>query len=245
MINEPIAVVTDGFQQAWTEAVRKLMDSHWELRNLVVQIKNPSSFDFDIHRRVSEFAQDEGLLGPRQVAYTIFPAGLYRVMEGDAERLFRAYNRRNGWFERARNKRPRDWGTYFRRMTHYETGKGTVNQLNRIILAIRSRRDVHTAAYTVVIQKPGPETARTQGGPCLNYIAVQLDRGSPNVLGLLAVYRNHDFLERAYGNYWGLCSLLDFLAQETEANAGPLTCISSKAYVASRKTALNRLVESL
>jgi len=54
---------------------------------------------------------------------------------------------------------------------------------------------------------------------------------------------NHDFLERAYGNYWGLCNLLAFLAREVGGEPGPLTCMSSHAYVSGRKTALKALVE--
>ena len=101
-------------------------------------------------------------------------------------------------------------------MTHYNGPDGTVNQLNNIIAAIRDRENLSKAAYTIVIQEPGGETVRPLGGPCLNYIAVQAEpgqAGQPLTLGLLAVYRNHDFLERAYGNYWGLCNLLDVPCQ--------------------------------
>ncbi|MGO9122198.1 MAG: hypothetical protein ACLQPD_31875 [Desulfomonilaceae bacterium] len=245
MINEPIACVTDGFQEAWLEVVRRLMTSAWTLRNLVVQVRHPDLFDDDFHNRICDFATQEKLLGPRHVAYTIFPQGLYRGT-GEATRVFDAYNRENGWYERAKKKTPWTWGTYFRRMTHYELrNKVIVNQLGRVIDAINSRQSVHRAAYTVVLQKPGGETARTMGGPCLNYIAIQIEAGNPNSLGLLAVYRNHDFLKRAYGNYWGLCNLLQFLASETNCSFAPLTCVSSHAYVGERKTALKALVEDL
>ncbi|MCJ7504472.1 MAG: hypothetical protein MUP80_15640, partial [Acidobacteriia bacterium] len=108
------------------------------------------------------------------------------------------------------------------------------------------REYLSKAAYTVLIQKPGGETVRPLGGPCLNYIAVQTEQGQagrPLTLALLAVYRNHDFLERAYGNYWGLCNLLMFLAKEVGGLPGPLTCVSSHAYVAGKKRELKQLVE--
>jgi thymidylate synthase len=130
-------------------------------------------------------------------------------------------------------------------MTHYDKAGAVVNQLDTIIRAVRTRANVNTAAYTVLIQNPGGETVRPLGGPCLNYIAVQLDTSPQLTLGLLAVYRNHDFLERAYGNYWGLCNLLRFLAAEVGAAPGPLTCVSSHAYVPDRKVALRQLVDSL
>lgn len=244
MINEPIPCVTDGFQEAWVQVVRRLMSSAWSLRNLMVQVRNPDLFESDMHGKISEFSALQGLLGPRHVAYTIFPEGLYRGM-GEAARVFDAYNRSNGWYERTKKKTPGTWGTYFRRMTHYEGRYEVTNQLGKLIEAINSRNSVHTAAYTVVIQQPGKDSARTMGGPCLNYIAVQMESGNPRVLGLLAVYRNHDFLKRAYGNYWGLCNLLKFLAAETNSSLGPLTCISSRAYVDEKKTALKAFVQGL
>jgi thymidylate synthase len=246
MINEPVCVVCDDFQEVWLEVARLLMASHWELRNLIVQIKNPGVLDQQFHDKISAFAQSEGLLGPKHVAYTIFPHGLYRN-KGNATALFTAYNRSRGLFERLHRLKP-GWGTYFRRMTHYEGTKGTVNQLDNIITAVRNRENLSRAAYTIVIQRPGGETVRPVGGPCLNYIAVQAksgQSGQPLILGLLAVYRNHDFLERAYGNYWGLCNLLMFLAQEVGGTPGPLTCLSSHAYVSDKKMALKALLDGL
>jgi hypothetical protein len=130
-------------------------------------------------------------------------------------------------------------------MTRYEGHNGPVNQLGNIISAIRGRANLSKAAYTVVIQRPGGETIRPLGGPCLNYLAVQAEPGNRRQIGLLAVYRNHDFLERAYGNYWGLCNLVRFLAKEVGGDPGPLTCISSHAFVDKKKTALRAFVEGL
>lgn len=243
MINEPVTLTTEGFQQAWLEAVRLLMNMQWERRNLMVQIRNPTHLDQILHDRVTDFARQEGVLGPKHVAYTIFPHGLYQ-RTGNAEKLFEAYNRRNGLFERLHRRKP-GWGTYFRRMTHYDKVGDVVNQLGNVIRTIRTRKNVSKAAYAAIIQNPGGETVRPLGAPCLNYLAIQLEPGDSTVLGLLAVYRNHDFLERAYGNYWGLCNLVQFLAAEVEATVGPLTCVSSRAYVSGGKTVLRAFVEGL
>jgi len=191
---------------------------------------------------VTAFAKSEGVLPPKDVAYTIFPHGLYQHRNGDE--LFTAYNKPGGFYARVKT----GWGTYFRRMTSYKGANGRVNQLGNIIAAVRDRQNLSKAAYTIVIQHPGGETMRPLGGPCLNYIAVQAEPGEdgqPPTIGLLAVYRNHDFLERAYGNYWGLCNLLMFLAKEVKGIPGPLTCVSSHAYVAGKKTALKTLVEGM
>jgi hypothetical protein len=241
MINEPVRVVSDDFQNAWLEVVRQLMASHWELRNLIVQVKNPSTLDQMFHDKMEAFAKAQKILSPKHVAYTIFPHRLYQN-RGDAAGLFTAYNKRRGLFDRIKTR----WGTYFRRMTNFEGANGTANQLDNIITAILGRHNLSKAAYSIVIQTPGRETMRRLGGPCLNYIAVQAEpgqSGQPLTLGLLAVYRNHDFLKRAYGNYWGLCNLLRFLARKIDGTPGPLTCVSSHAYVANKKMALKHLVE--
>ena len=235
-----MSIVATDFQSGWLEVVRRLMSTNWDLRNLVVHIKNITALDEAFHAKIESFTKTQNILGPKHVAYTIFP---HRLYEGkDAEGLFTAYNKSRGLFDRVKTS----WGTYFRRMTNYEGRDGNVNQLGKIISAIRNRKKLSKAAYTIVIQYPGGETVRPLGGPCLNYLAVQAEPAQadqPMILGLLAIYRNHDFLERAYGNYWGLCNLIEFLAEEVGATPGPLTCISSHAYVSGKKTALRTLVE--
>ena len=226
MINEPVPLTADSFQEAWVSVARMLAQCGWEARNLVAHVRNPNLLDDTLHTQVSDFADREGLLGPKHVAYTIFPHGLYRG-NGDAATVFERYNRNDGMYDRLHRRKP-DWGTYFRRMTHYDNAGPVVNQLDNIIQAVRTRENVSRAAYTVLIQNPGGETVQPRGGPCLNYIAVQLDTSPRLTLGLLAVYRSHDFLERAYGNYWGLCNLLRFMASEVNAAPGPLTCVSSR-----------------
>ena len=59
------------------------------------------------------------------------------------------------------------------------------------------------------------------------WVIEQASRGSR--LHLLAVYRSHDFISRAYGNYLGLGRVLHFVAQESGVSAGELTCVSASA----------------
>jgi hypothetical protein len=229
---------------AWIAALKFLSKKHWDLPNLVVHISNVNNFDSDIHEDISEFTRINGLLGPKHVAYTIFPHKLYRG-RGTADRLYELYNKPKGLYKWTRSRPHRGWGTYFRRMTHYENGNGSINQLDNIVNAINNRQKIYQAAYTIVIEKPGRETIRPLGAPCLNYIAVQLTPGNPRTISLLCIYRNHDFLERAYGNYWGLCNLIKFLSEETQSTPGALTCVSSHAYVNSNKTQILELLRGI
>jgi len=226
LIGEPTVITGGSFQDVWKLAVQALGDNSWSLRNLIVHIANTTALDGKFHNAICAYARRNHILPPKDVAYTIFPHKLYERMRS-ASRLYEAYNRIGGLYSRTQHRAHR-WGTYFGRMTQYERGPHPVNQIDRIVKAIRERGSTHKAAYTIIIQHPGGETVQPLGGPCLNYIAVQLEKQKRRVLGLLAVYRNHDFLERAYGNYWGLCNLLSFLAKETKSDRGPLTCVSSR-----------------
>ena len=191
------------------------------------------------------FSAQQGLLGPKHVAYTIFPRRL-ASRHRDITKLSYEYNRPRGFYDRVA-RRARRVGALLSAddsLSESRWGRGqpvgTYHQSDQV----RGGR-VHKAAYTIVIPRPGAETAQPLGAPCLNYVAVQLEAGDPKHLGLLAVYRNHDFLERAYGNYWGLCNLLLYLAQETGAAPGPLTCVSSHAYIPNHRRALGELIRSL
>jgi len=244
MIDLPHVIAETSFQEAWIRAAGYLRSNAWNARNLVVQIADPTAIDSDVHQQVFDFTRSIGILTPKDVAYTIFPHRLYQKC-GSASRLYEAYNRPGGLCERVIRRSANRWGTYFQRLTDYESIQGTVNQIEGIIEAIRSDASTYTSAFCMVIQKPGGETRRRLGGPCLNYIAVQLESGTSQTLGLFCVYRNHDFLERAYGNYWGLCNLLCFMAEQVDAEPGPLTCVASHAYVAEKKTALKSLLHKL
>jgi thymidylate synthase len=238
-MNQPILITQTSFQLAWKDVISQLSIHNWDLYNLVVHIEDPTGFEICFHGEVGRFGSQHSLLGPKDVAYTIFPHGLYK-RKGSAEKLFEAYGREGGMYQRVRTR----WGTYFRRMTCYKTKEGVVNQLGNVIKAINERKMVWKAAHTVIIQRPGNETVRPLGGPCLNYLAVQMKpTDSHPVLGMLCVYRNHDILVRAYGNYWGLCNLACFLAQETNSVPGSITCVSSHAYIDRLRAPIKDLID--
>lgn len=242
-MNSPILIEKECFQDAWLEAANLLMDNHWDLWNLIIHIKHPILMDKDFNNRVTAFAKEHGLITPKGVAYTIFPHKTYKRVQ-DAQILYNSYLKTI--YPWTRTRAHKGWGTYFYRMINYKTDEGCINQLDNIISAINNRVITSRAAYTIVIEKPGGETIKPLGAPCLNYIAVQLEPGEHrNRIGLLCVYRNHDFLERAYGNYWGLSNLLYFIARETDSEVGTLTCVSSHAYISKKKLALKSFVEDL
>ena len=241
VMNTPHLIINDSFQHCWIQAIKFLQRNRWDCFNLIVHIKEPLIFYSDINEKIISFAKSNNFLTPKHVAYTIFPQGLYRV-KGSASKLYRSYNRIAPNLIRKSNNK---WGTYFQRMISYKRDNNIINQLQNIIEKINTRQSTSKAAYTIVIEEAGNETVRKMGAPCLNYIAIQLESGSPRKISMLCTYRNHDFLQRAYGNYLGLCNLLKFLAEETDSAVGTITCISSHAYVCGKITELNQLLRSL
>jgi len=238
----PHIITCDSFQKAWIEAICFLKNNHWEFSNLVVHIIDTKILDKEIHHKVTQFSKDIKIIPPKDVAYTIFPYNQYKG-KGTTPKLYSNYiNKLYPWTRRRSHS---GWGTYFYRMINYERNGNIINQLDNIISAINNRSTISKAAYTMTIQYPGSESIRKLGSPCLNYLAIQLEPGSPSKIGLLSIYRNHEFLERAYGNYWGLCKLICFLAEETGLIPGSLTCISSHAYVKTKKIVLSELLKDL
>jgi hypothetical protein len=136
-------------------------------------------------------------------------------------------------------------GTYFERLVSYPSPNGPVNQLERVVerlagaLARGQRQgNAYELGLTVPVdgmeselsadlrvQSPGIDT-QLRGFPCLSHISLTLFEGQ---LHMSALYRNHHFLRRAYGNYLGLGRLLQFLARESGAQTGELLCVSSHA----------------
>jgi len=242
-MNKPILIISDSFQDAWIKAIIKLSELKWEMYNLIVNITNPCLINYDINSKISDFLKSKTKLSAKDVAYTIFPHNLYGQYK-NKDQLFERYM--NKFFPWTRRKTHRGWGTYFERMINYERDNQIINQLDKIINAIKKRKTDSKAAYTIIIEKPGNETIRKMGAPCLNYIAIQIDHDKKRsrIINLLCIYRNHDFLNKTYGNYWGLCNLLLFLAKETNSIPGELTCVSSHAYVEKQKKELIELAHS-
>lgn len=232
----PFVIEAPNTSVAWGKAVEHLLACGGECFNLMVGITYPLQVDPSIDRMYTQLLADYGLLSVKQVSYLVFPRSLYLKVGKNAERLFETYNRTGGVFERLKHRYPSKagWGTYFRRMTSYPQrdphySAPTTNQLKNIIDMLSSRTRNYRSAYTISIQVPGQDGRRTRGGPCLNYVALQLE--DSRVLNMLAVYRNHDFVQRAYGNYLSLGYLMEFLCDQSGYTLGKLTCVSSHASV--------------
>lgn len=233
--------------EAWLAAFEFLLSNEGEAINLAVTIANPALEDLGVRHRLDAFLESrraERRSAGRvervsTVANTIFPQSLYRIgfgddarshlyeLVGDARTLSRRRNRSD---------------TYFGRLVAWIGGEHEFNQLERAVRRLsgeheRDRRSGNAyelglvdareemGTESLVVYGPGVDN-RTMGFPCLSHISLSLSQGT---LHMTALYRNHEFLRRGYGNYLGLARLLAFIARESRWEMGELMCVSSHA----------------
>jgi hypothetical protein len=227
---------------AWVAALDALMRGGGDAVNLTVSIADPTAEDGDIRRILDRFIaeqrQERSVKLVSTVANTLFPTSWYlpdRLGEKAAAHLYELERITRG-VSRRRNPR----GTYFERMVAWPGhGNREFNQLDQAIRRLRSaatRGYQRGHEYEVGVAMPSDEVAvpvfvagkdvSTRGFPCLSHISFSLLHG---VVHMLAVYRTHDFVSRAYGNYLGLGRVLQFVAHEAGLPAGELTCVSASA----------------
>jgi hypothetical protein len=229
---------------AWVGGLTKLVAAGGEAVNLIVTIADPVA-EIDGVR-----ATLEGFVGARRarnrksvekvstVANTLFPLSWYRESLGDAAaaHLYELEQETRHVSHRTANR-----GTYFQRLVAWpDPDKGEVNQLSRVIDRLslaRERGEERGNQYEVGVTGPMDEGFAapivvpghdnlTRGFPCLSHISFSLHRGEVH---LTALYRSHDYVSRAYGNYIGLGRVLAFVGIESGWPIGEVTCISSSA----------------
>ena len=154
------------------------------------------------------------------VAKVLFP-GLTR-RKGEDRLTY--YGRCATLLQRAlnQNRLHSGWGsTYFQRLLSLD---GSENQIERAIHVLSTWQVRAEASIVAHTSCPRLDRLRKRGSPCLQYIEVLWRRDG--VLDLVAVYRNHDFLNKALGNFLGLGRLLNFIATESGKTPGRLVCHS-------------------
>lgn len=245
-------VEAENISTAWVDALDRLLAGDGEAVNLTVVIADPTAEVPQIRAVIDSFVQERRRTRRRSVeavssvANTVFPEALYIERLGqDAEAHLYEMERLGRDVSHRRNPH----GTYFERMVAWPDGKSrrgeTVerfNQLDQAVTRLRRLRGQRiqrgnqfevglasgadgTVAMPVVV--PGRDTL-TIGFPCLSHVSFSLQRG---IVHMTALYRNHDFIKRAYGNYVGLGRLLRFVARQSGWPIGELSCVSASATV--------------
>lgn len=221
---------------AWRDVCRYIIQ-HGDGFNLLVQIDSPLAYT---QVQLTEIT-DSGIIAKKtvdDVINTIFPAKLHSRSVNLTNSQF--YDLHEKIYLRGKTMHSRNrsmWGNYFLRFTKF--GSNCKNQLQPIIDGINNRANKQAACYIMHVSSVDYDNnTRVIGNPCLQYVQFGVNNNS---LNLTAVYRNHDFLTKALGNYIGLAQLLKFVCNETGSTMGGITCHSIHYYMGQKRLVSNGL----
>ncbi|WP_339744863.1 hypothetical protein [uncultured Rubinisphaera sp.] len=163
------------------------------------------------------------------VANTIFPYSLWNPnADNDAELL---YERFEQLWPRLKKCTQNRRGSYFRRLTSYRPKSSEdkpINQLKHIV-ATYSCGNHRRSALQASVFDPALDhiNSRQLGFPCLHQVSFA--PVSEDGLAVTGFYATQYIVDRAYGNYLGLCRLGEFMAKQLDMKLVKMTCIASIA----------------
>jgi len=193
-----------------------------------------------IRRALDAVLQREAMQSVETVAGTIFPWSMWNPA-APRRQLFERYQKIAPRLRRASGKNRR--GIYFDRMiTGGPTGRE--NQLEFAIATYGGRNGVRRSVLQIGIFNPGQDhsAAAQLGFPCLQHVTfAPVDGG----LCLNAFYASQYMVERAYGNYVGLCRLGRFAAHELGLPLARMTCFTGIAECEVAKNKLSTLLHAV
>ena len=230
-MNYPKVISETNLSVAWGKAFLEVFEST-EVSPLVVEVKDIARGGLTENQLIRD-ALDEALEAYGKgscntVANTIFPRGLWNP-QAARQRLFERYLRIYPHLRRmdTRNK----YGLYFQRLIAFgcdDEGKDGFNQLDHILCAWGKGIRRRTALQASLFDPHKDHTDQLQRGfPCLQQVAfARMGKGGLAVTGF---YATQHVVEKAYGNYLGLCRLGQFMAQEMGLTLDKITCIATPA----------------
>jgi thymidylate synthase len=204
--------------------------------NVIVTIDNPTNFSDlkDWIKKYNPQLVDPESANIRQVINTIFPYNLQSYFSD--RRHF--YSKYETIYKKSHNRK---WGTYFQRLISF--GKGFeadhVNQLENAITALKGHAPQKYFITFHLTASNIESNIRPLGGPCWQY--GELTINEDNSVDLIAIYRNHDYLNKALGNFIGLAKLLGFICNESGRKPGKIIIHSIHAYSSKAISKLSQL----
>ena len=220
--------------QGWLAATTTVRNHGGEAQNVIVDIADPLSetcTDTAILNHVDGFLSSHGNDTINGVANTIFPQSVLR--RHGPEEFYNVY--RDRLLPRMKSM-TRDWGRYFERLIAWKRLKGRnveiINPLNDLVLFMKAQIEsdkTYRNVYELTVYDPTRDAGKVSNRQCMSFLSFKLTR--KNELLLTVMYRNHAYIARALGNYIGLGRLMAFVASQSGAKVGSLTCISTHALI--------------
>lgn len=226
--------------EAWAHAFTAVMNApHQRLYHLVVQMqagyreKQPVRTIADAVLASLEKKDEPTIVTVRN---TIFPKSLVRSTTS-AHELPVAFEA--GRLARNKIHTSNVKGRYFERLIALKRSDGQpFNQLAHTIDKLRQRNArarfeielvsevAVSEAIAVYSSERDANKPPLMGFPCLSHVAFQRD---DDVVHCVAYYRSQDMAQRAYGNYWALGQLQQYVAEQAGLQPGTLTVVSGVA----------------
>jgi len=221
--------------EAWRSGAQKLLQNNGKTFHLLTEISRPCAIDPQWLVDYSPHQVRSGANNIRDVVDTIFPITLRNRISVRHD-MYRSYLVRHRRAMRWNGNRGR-WGTYFERLIAFGDNAGP-NQLEQAISKLSTWPQRNTTGLVFHLSSPVTDRPRTRGGPCWHFGEILWQAN--NIIDLAVVYRNHDFFNKALGNFIGLGQLLKFIAEESGKTPGKLICHSMHAFT-DTKTDLQKL----
>lgn len=225
----PLLIAEPNLSTAWARAFLHILDHPGkEVSPLVISIDGFHTGqpleDETLTRALDAALVAVGEQEVHTVANTIFPTSVWRLSRGDRQRFYATYIKsidRYKALAKAKNNR----GLYFERLIAFGTDGVPCdgNQIEYIIEAYLARPGVRRSMFQATIFDPARDHVATapMGFPCLHSISFVPGDGG---LALNAFYPTQQILEKAYGNFLGLCRLGAFVASQMGLEFRRLNC---------------------
>lgn len=230
----PVVISQPDALTAWVAAARHLTSIKGAVAtNVVIYIASPTAWHSEWFERVDPRKVNASGEDQSDVANTIFPSKTWKN-SATREALYSRYKRAH------RMGSTKSWGTYFLRLVEF--GREGVNQLERAIQVLNNWEKEPGTAIVFHLSSAETDRPRPLGGPCLQLCMLHAYDGR---IDMTAIYRNHDYFNKAFANFVGLGRLLEFVCSQTNRKPGSLVCHSGHAYVSSGKGALDTLIRRI
>ena len=244
--------------EAWLKAATHLLQDkkpdHREY-TMILEIQEPFSLpqqDKEIYGLVDRFLIEHDKQPLNTVINTIFPASLLNQVGPD--NLLDSYDKIR---DRIKASKRVKWGTYMLRLTEkkIDSKKREYSLLSSVIQKLSNQLNLKSpqrSVYEVGLLEPSidipihsnsKDHLITRGAPCLSHLSFKLT--AERKLHLTAIYRSHNYMERALGNLYGLAWLQHFVATRIGIEPAELVCLSTMAVLETtpwKKTEVSELI---
>ena len=246
MVNADMLVEDNNLSVAWAKVFLRVFQEG-EISPVVVVVKDigddgPEE-NLQIRSTLDQLLEEDGKgLSCNTVANTIFPS----IWNPNANRQ-ELYDRYHHILPRLRKERRNRYGLYFQRLISYggsSDGNNGVNQLEHIIQTWHKGNHRRTALQAGLFDPLKDHTDQpVRGFPCLQQVSFA--RYGDDGLSITGYYATQFVVERAYGNYLGLCRLGRFMAHEMGLRFGQMTCIATPVMLYRTKKSVKGLAEQI